>query len=91
MCELLDSASQQGPRHITCRLPDTPLPALPPPPGSAVTLARLPDTSPALYRSQKVYPLTHEEPGLLLLRIDAPVFFANCVVRELAGLVYRFM
>ena len=47
---------------------------------SAVTLARLPDTRPALYRNKKMYPLTHEEPGMLLLRIDAPVFFANCVV-----------
>ncbi|KAI7844027.1 hypothetical protein COHA_002367 [Chlorella ohadii] len=44
-----------------------------------VTLARLPGTSPALYRNQKMYPVTYEEPGMLLLRIDAPVFFANCV------------
>ncbi|PRW61574.1 sulfate transporter [Chlorella sorokiniana] len=44
-----------------------------------VTLARLPDTSPALYRNKNIYPVTHEEPGMLLLRIDAPVFFANCV------------
>jgi len=50
-----------------------------------VTLARLPGTSPALYRNQKMYPVTHEEPGMLLLRIDAPVFFANCVVSGRLG------
>ncbi|KAL4440432.1 hypothetical protein ABPG75_003433 [Micractinium tetrahymenae] len=41
-----------------------------------VKLARLPDTA-GLYRNAKLYQQSVEEPGMLLLRIDAPIYFAN--------------
>ena len=39
------------------------------------TLGRLPGTE--IFRSTKMYPHAETAPGLLLLRIDAPIYFAN--------------
>ena len=39
------------------------------------TLGRLPGTE--IFRSIKMYPHAETAPGLLLLRIDAPIYFAN--------------
>lgn len=39
------------------------------------TLGKLPGSS--VYRSTKMYPAAELQPGMLLLRIDAPIFFAN--------------
>lgn len=82
--ENVDDLNEQWPHSCT----PSHLPPTPPRPRPAVTLARLPGTSPALYRNQKMYPVTYEEPGMLLLRIDAPVFFANCVVSGRLGRVH---
>ena len=41
-----------------------------------MTLGRLPGTA-GLYRNRRIYPVTYSEPGLLLLRIDAPTLFFN--------------
>ena len=46
------------------------------------TLGRLPGTD--IYRSERMYPAAEHQPGLLLLRIDAPVYFANVEVRGAA-------
>ncbi|KAL4428322.1 hypothetical protein ABPG75_002411 [Micractinium tetrahymenae] len=39
------------------------------------TLGKLPGSS--VYRSTKMYPNAEVQPGMLMLRIDAPIFFAN--------------
>ena len=44
------------------------------------TLGRLPGTD--IYRSERMYPNAEHQAGLLLLRIDAPIYFANVEVRE---------
>ena len=42
-------------------------------------LGKLPGTS--VYRSTRMYPEAESAPGLLLLRVDAPIWFANVEVR----------
>ena len=63
--------------------PPLPLPLSSPPLQTAFPrisqLGRLPGTS--VYRSVAMYPESEATPGVLLLRIDAPIWFANVEVR----------
>ena len=49
---------------------------------AAATLGRLPDTCPGIYRNRAMYARTLEEPGMLLLRVDCPIYFANTQVHR---------
>ncbi|GAB4816018.1 hypothetical protein N2152v2_003064 [Parachlorella kessleri] len=41
------------------------------------TLGRLPGSCPGVYRNREMYEGTLEEPGMLLLRVDCSIYFAN--------------